>query len=504
MAYEGTEEDDTYYDTSFVRHVVVTNGGNDTIVTGDYHDIAYGGEGNNRIETNGGMDTIWSGHGDDWIDSGDGDDWIWDKGTNFLGLQHIFAGDGDDTIRLTGGGKSYLYGGAGNDTYQLVRTGDIYEIQHGVPDAVIIENDFFGISDGHDTIELSSGWAGFVMAKNVEDLIVDNYNAYIHRMGLFNKPDDTVLGVEVTGNDSNNKMTGSIVRDILRGGKGNDTLDAYHGDGDRLYGEEGNDTLILGGAVRAKLYGGTGDDVYKITAWGDGLDSVVEKAGEGTDRIQLSSANVDMNRANLKNIENLTFTIGKGDVVYTVKGNGLNNVISTHDGLDVVHGGGGHDKIHGGTGADTLYGDAGNDTLNGGTGSDTLFGGDGNDLIEGGGGAGDWASGGEGNDRIFGLDGKDWFYGDAGNDSLTGYGGDDKLDGGTGNDALYGGAGNDNLLGGAGRGIAFGVFWVASLKQRDSLRSQFLEGELPCPRLNVSLARCRIRVLPMRRTVWAT
>lgn len=233
-SYDGTEGDDTYINTDLVRHFVATHGGNDTIVTGDLSDNISAGEGKNRVESNDGNDTILSGHGDDWIAAGDGDDVIRDSGTNFLGMQHIFGGAGDDKITLTGGGKSYLYGGTGDDTYVLIRSGDINELQYGVPDGDIQEYNYDGIDNGHDTIMLSSGWAGFVMADNVEDLIALNANAYKHRVTVFNQIDNTVLGVEVTGNAGHNSITGTIVRDILRGADGNDTLDALFGDGDQI------------------------------------------------------------------------------------------------------------------------------------------------------------------------------------------------------------------------------------------------------------------------------
>ncbi len=281
--YMGTEDDDVYEGDAVLADYVGVFGGDDTVNTYGGNDNIVAGDGDNRVDAGDGNDTIMAGDGEDWLDGGEGNDFIIDDGGSFVFWQWIFGGGGDDTIVIRNGGTTYLDGGSGNDTYELHRAGDITEAWLGVPDARIHEDD----NDGHDTIILWTGWSGYVMAENVEDLIANNNNAQDDRLTWDNKLDDTVLGVEVTGNASHNYIKGSIVRDILRGGEGNDTIDAYMGEGDRIYGGNGNDTLILNLAREAKLYGGWGDDTYVLRQWNTAsADTIVESAGQGMDTIQ--------------------------------------------------------------------------------------------------------------------------------------------------------------------------------------------------------------------------
>ncbi len=462
--YNGTEDDDVYEGDKELADYVGVWGGDDTVNTYGGHDNVVAGGGDNRIDVGDGHDTIVAGDGEDWLVGGDGNDFIVDDGGSFLFWQWIFGGSGDDQIVIRNGGMTYLDGGSGNDTFELIRTGDLDEAWLGVPDAHIHENEH----GGHDTIILSSDWSGYVMPDYVEDLIADNSNAEDDRLTWDNKLDDTVLGVEVTGNFSNNYIKGSIVRDILRGGEGNDTIDAYMGEGDRLYGGNGNDTLILHLAREAKLYGGWGDDTYVLRQWTtDYADSIVESAGQGMDTIQVRGANIDLNRSNLTAIENVTFTYDSEGAARTVTGNGLDNIVLTREANDSVEGRGGHDEIRTGDGTDWLSGGEGNDTLDGGAGADTIeagggadriLGGTGGDQIRGDGGddhidAGDgvdFVYAGDGNDSIYGQTGDDFLHGEIGNDLLSGDGGHDWLHGGDGNDTIHGGSGDDKIHGNAG------------------------------------------------------
>ncbi len=468
--YMGTEDDDVYEGDAVLADYVGVYGGDDTVNTYGGHDNIVAGDGDNHVDAGDGNDTITAGDGEDWLDGGEGNDFIIDDGGSFVFWQWIFGGGGDDTIVIRNGGTTYLDGGSGNDTYELHRAGDITEAWLGVPDARIHEDD----NDGHDTIILWTGWSGYVMAENVEDLIANNNNAQDDRLTWDNKLDDTVLGVEVTGNASHNYIKGSIVRDILRGGEGNDTIDAYMGEGDRIYGGNGNDTLILNLAREAKLYGGWGDDTYVLRQWNTAsADTIVESAGQGMDTIETRGANIDLNRSNLTAIENVTFSNDFEGAVRTVTGNGLDNIILTQEANDTVDGRGGDDEIRTGDGTDMLMGGEGNDTLDGGAGADTIEAGSGADKILGGGGgdqiwghAGDdmidagegidFVYAGDGNDTLLGQSGDDFLQGELGNDLLSGDGGNDWLHGGDGNDTLNGGSGDDRLHGNGGADMLTG------------------------------------------------
>ena len=471
-AFAGTDGDDTYFghetEADYVwvgsgNDVVYTKGGNDNVVSTGGVSFFYLGDGN---------DTLLSGAGNTLIYGGAGDDFIVDDGGAIYADQRIYLGDGNDEVVLRGRSETDIYGGSGNDTYVLLRYNDMRAVTMGTADAIIFED--AGAAGGIDTIRLSTGWSGFVMAANVENLIANNDNAQDDRITWDNRIDDTVLGVEVTGNGSHNNMLGSIVRDVLRGMAGNDTLDAQYGQGDALYGGEGDDQLILSFGRGAKMYGGTGDDTYVIRSWNtDAANSIVEYSNSGTDTLDLRYANVDMNRANLYAIENVTLSADGAGMARTIAGNGLSNVILTNVANDTVTGGGGADEIRtsggidwleggidndtldGGADADRLYGDTGNDSLLAGSGDDWSYGGDGDDIIDAGIGL-DFVYAGLGNDNVFGHTGDDFIYGEAGNDVVSGDGDNDRIWGGDGNDKVYGGSGNDQLRGDAGIDLMYG------------------------------------------------
>ncbi len=471
-AYTGTDGDDTYFGHETEADYVWVGDGNDSIYTKGGNDNVVSTGGVSFFHLGDWNDTLLSGAGNTLVFGGSGDDYIVDDGGAIYADQRIYLGAGNDEVVLRGRSETDVYGGTGDDTYVLVRYNDVRAITMGTADAIIYED--AGAAGGIDTIELSTGWSGFVMAANVENLIANNTKAANDRITWDNKIDDTVLGVEVTGNAAHNAMLGSIVRDVLRGMAGNDTLDAYYGEGDAQYGGEGGDTLILNFARAAKIYGGTGDDTYVLRSWTtDAANSVVEYSNSGIDTLDLRYSNVDMTRSNLYAIENLTLSADSTGVARTVTGNGLSNVILTNVANDTVTGGAGADEIRtgggidwleggidndtldGGNDADRLYGGKGRDNLLAGAGDDWSYGGDGDDIIDAGIGV-DCTYGGAGNDSIMGRTGDDFIYGEAGHDMLSGDGENDRVWGGEGNDKVYGGAGNDQLRGDAGIDLLYG------------------------------------------------
>ncbi len=471
-AYMGTDGDDIYIGSDTEADYVFLGDGDDTAFTYGGHDNVVSTGGNNHIDLGSGNDTLLSGSGSDTIGGGSGDDNIQDTGGDIFSDQYIYLAEGNDKIILAGRGETHIYGGSGNDTYVLLRYNGVEAITKGAADAVIHED--AGADGGIDTIELSTGWSGFVMADNVENLIANNHNAEEDRITWDNKLDNTVLGVDVTGNSSNNNIVGSFVRDILKGMGGNDTLDASFGEGDKLYGGEGDDRLILNFAQAAKMYGGVGDDTYVLQSWTSAAaDSIVEYSNSGSDTIETTGASVDLTRANLYAIENVTLTSDNTGAARTITGNAHSNVIltslgndtvsgaagddqiRTSNGIDWLDGGVGNDTLDAGNDADRLLGGAGNDSLLAGAGDDWSYGGDGDDAIDAGLGV-DFVYGGAGNDNIFGRGGDDFIFGEAGNDILTGDGGNDRVFGGDGNDKVYGGAGNDQVRGDAGIDQVYG------------------------------------------------
>ncbi len=119
-----------------------------------------------------------------------------------------------------------------------------------------------------------------------------------------------------------------------------------------LTGTDKNDAIYVSSKTQT-LVGGKGDDLYSLHGR---TNTVVEKAGEGTDTVEIWS-----NYTLGTNVENLTIT---GNDAYG-RGNELNNVLK------------------GGSGDQTLNAEKGNDVLSGGAGSDTFTfdKGDGSDVI---------------------------------------------------------------------------------------------------------------------------
>jgi Ca2+-binding RTX toxin-like protein len=344
-------------------------------------------------------------------------------------LANVVIGDSYDNI-LDGGvdavGDS-LRGGAGNDIY-YVAAGD-----------GVVEQEGAGKAD-----EVRTALSAYAMGFNVEIL--------------------RFLGTGAntgTGNSSANTLIGNSGLDTLFGMTGNDTL--YGSDG-------GPDGQI------DRLEGGAGNDTYMLF---EESDTIVEKLGQGLDKIIYSSSLATATTYVLgDNIDNFTYD-GLGTGALNLTGNALNNVlIAKGNNLvkDQLFGGAGNDVLDGGGYA----GGAGNeDEMTGGAGSDTYIVRTGGEVIvehvnEGTDVAHVYAQsfimgigsnlenvklfdtlgmtrtvvGNELANVIEGAADDDALEGGDGNDRLVGNGGNDDLDGGSGVDNLQGGAGDDVLFGG--------------------------------------------------------
>ena len=207
--------------------------------------------------------------------------------TGGAGVNVLTGGYGDDVLQGRGG-NDQLFGGPGSDTASWADAGA----------AVTVRLNANSASDGEGG--------------------TDTLNAIEH----------------ATGSAFNDLLVGNAVDNTLRGGLGRDTL----------LGQAGNDVLIGGSGAANQMQGGLGDDWYVVEAVGD---TVIELAGEGTDRVETT-----LDRYTLRaHIEDLSYA-GSGN--FTGVGNTSNNVIT------------------GGTGNDTLTGGQGDDTLNGFAGDDTV------------------------------------------------------------------------------------------------------------------------------------
>jgi Ca2+-binding RTX toxin-like protein len=440
--------------------------------TSDFADTLTGGADGDTLAGGKGNDSIDGGTGNDSIDGGDGND-------NMLGgsgNDSLSGGIGNDT--LDGGtGGDQMAGGVGNDLY-VVDTAPVIDADpaRAVAGDTIVE----GLNAGTDRVQTSL--VSYVLGDNLENL--EYLGTPVALLDDTGKP---------TGGFETRQLaftgTGNALRNLIKGGEGDDTLD--------------------GGKAADTLSGGLGDDVYVVDlaassyvdAGGNLIpvpgDSVVELAGQGNDSIRTNLTSYSL--AALVNVENLE-RLDTGLVkAFIASGNGLGNRISGGAGVDVLSGGVGNDTLAGGEGNDKLFGGADADRLAGGAGDDYLDGGAG--LLDVAVMNGAWqdyqimllaggvvqmksVTGGViATDRLIGIEQvvfdqgtatvtddvtmevsalqggllyniatytADTLIGDSAANTIDGGDGDDRISGLSGNDSLAGGRGNDTLDGGAG------------------------------------------------------
>ncbi len=231
--------------------------GNDRLIGGAGNDILAGGGGDDTyvLTPDGGIDTITetATGGTDTLDYSAyltgitvtlGGSATGISG-NLSNVENVIGGAGNDTLtgdskanRLAGGaGNDILAGGGGDDTYVLT------------PGATATITD----TGGTDTLDYS----GYTAADPV----------------TVNLATGSAVGV------SNN--VANLIENII-GGSGDDILTG-DSKANRLTGGPGNDTLT----------GGAGDDIYVITVYGGVNDTIMEGAGEGTDKILGPNSDTD-------------------------------------------------------------------------------------------------------------------------------------------------------------------------------------------------------------------
>ena len=279
-----------------------------------------------------------------------------------------------------------------------------------------------------------------------------------------------LTGLQLSGENGNDTLTGGLGNDAFVGGDGTDLL-AEVGPGNvtltsdtqmighgtdsigtdieaiKLTGDAGNNLLDASGFTRfgVLLDGGAGDDTLRGTSKTDSL-----VGGDGLDEVrQAVSGNATLSNT-LLTLGTTPNTVADGlSSIEKVRLTG-NETANKMDATNFS----GSATLDGGTGNDTLIGGSGNDLIIGGpdtiaigvTDNDSLIGNGGNDTIKGGAGA-DFIDGGDGNDGLAGGEGNDTMKGGNGNDTILGQGGNDSLRGGAGRDLIQGGQGKDNIDG---------------------------------------------------------
>ncbi|MEQ6204943.1 hypothetical protein ABMC88_18025 [Sulfitobacter sp. HNIBRBA2951] len=364
---------------------------------------------------------------------------------------NLTAGAGQDVL-MAGMGRDTLRGGDGADVFVIMADdgqGDrIMDFEMGV-DRIDISSfeGFTGLSsmsfqtrnDGGVGIRLGEEEIR-VYGANGADLNADDFALrdfiFSDRISVA----DAVQGPERNGTDGNDRILGSLSREMMYGGGGNDTLIAG----------AGNDTLN-GGAGADVMQGGTGVDVVDYTG------------STGSLRVDLLFSQLNTN-------------IAIGDTYDSIE-----NLIGSR-GFDNLRGTFEANWIYGASNVDYIYGRRGDDTLDGGVGDDVLFGGVGADVLIGGSGrdraqysespvslvldlalpernteraAGDTydsiedLAGGLAADHISGDGAANRLFGREREDRLEGRWGDDYLNGGAHSDTLIGGMGDDTMRGGS-------------------------------------------------------
>lgn len=365
---------------------------------------------------NDGVNNLAGNAGANLLDGGAGDDLL-------------TGGAGDDTL-VGGKGADRMYGGTGNDTYYVDNVGDaIFEdaTTAGGIDTVVIQGlatyTLAGLVENGEVLgTLATTLTGNSLANTLtggagaDTIDGKGSNDDISGGG----GSDTLIGGEgndtLHGDDGYDKLYGGNGDDVLDGGSGIDIMvgglgaDTYvvdsisdkvvenAGEGrDKVYSSinytlgtnvedlvltgsatnavgnavgnsiDGNDlgNWINGGAGADRMAGHGGNDVYIVD---NTLDVVIEKAGEGIDRIEASVSYTISD-----NVEMLVLT-GTGNVSAT--GNSAGNTLVGNDGANILNGRDGNDTLSGKGGNDLIVGGNGADTLTGGAGADKfVFGG---------------------------------------------------------------------------------------------------------------------------------
>ncbi|WP_114954624.1 beta strand repeat-containing protein [Sphingosinicella terrae] len=224
------------------------------------------------------------------------------------------------------------------------------------------------------------------------------------------------------------ETNGALMRAVLFGGTGNDTLTSGSGN-DQLFGQAGNDKL-LGKGGNDQLFGGAGDDeltggdaddqVFGESGndrfiWNPGDDTDLYEGGAGTDTTvvnggggaEVFTLTANGSRTRFDRLDPAPFALDMGTMEkIVVNMNGGNDRFSATGNLAALIG-------------VTVDGGAGDDTILGSNGQDLLIGGEGNDFIDGQ----------QGNDVALLGAGDDVFQWDPGDgsDTVEGQAGDDRL-----------------------------------------------------------------------------
>jgi Ca2+-binding RTX toxin-like protein len=474
---EGTPGDDTLMGTTG-DDVLDGGAGNDTLYGDQGADLLKGGTGNDRIFGHDGDDIIEGGQGDDELQGqagndiyrfrkGDGHDRIFQGNSSYgqdrLELVDVASGDvakhinfsGDLILKVLSTGDTIKIDADARGSLTTIRFADNSEVS---PDSLPTYTNAEPVFNGGLAMQFASEGEEFsyvIPAGVFTD--PDAGDSFTYSFQQFSNPPawlslnpttgelrgtptstsagDIVIQLRVTDRqglsaDASNftirvldAIFGTEGADTLNGNSQNNVLWGYGGD-DRIDGKAGIDVLR----------GGLGNDVYVVDT---ATDTIIELAGEGTDRVE-SSATLTLGA----NVENLTLTGSSGINGF---GNELANVLTGNSGANRLEGLGGDDTLNGGSGADTMLGGAGDDAYVVDNTSDvvTELASEGTDRVDA--SVSHTLSANVENLTLTGS-GNNNATGNALANVLTGNAGTNRLDGLAGADTMIGGAGNDTYV----------------------------------------------------------
>ncbi len=389
------------------------------------------------------------------FDGGAGNDQI---AGSFLS-ESIAGGEGDDTV-TSAGGSNTVKGGNGDDVFVILDWFDTNFLSDvGGVDTIDVSNlSFVSFPSGEPSLFLdlrqASGQFQSFFPCPVGQGLSDRCGVAL--AGEFENFIGTAFPDSIVGNEANNWLTGGPGDDSLSGGMGDDTLAGGPGN-DALVGDVGTDLLQESSDTNLTLtptsLSGLGIDFLSeieegILRGGGGNNRLDASAFKGT--VTLEGGDGDDSIFGGNSSDSLLGGPGNDSVV----GGFGSDTLAGSDGNDRLDGGGGDDiaDFSGASNPVTVNlmkhraRGQGKDGLNG---IEAVIGSNSADLLIGDSLANSLFGGG-GNDTLRGGSGDDMLDGDAGNDRLLGVRGNDSLHGGDGADTLVGGSGIDELLGEAG------------------------------------------------------
>jgi len=444
-----------------------------------------------------------------------------------LGNDTLYGGGGDDML-AGANGNDLLYGGSGIDIMIGGAGWDQYWVDD--PNDVVIEY----TDNNWDWVYAS---CNYTLSANVEYLILQGNAREGKGNGLDNEIDANGLGNTLFGYGGNDILCGGLGDDALYGGDGDDSLNGWRGN-DLLDGGSGDD-LLQDSYGNSIMRGGAGND-HLVYEKGDGWEVNVLEGGEGNDTLDafagvsntlVGGTGDDLLRGwNLYGNNRYFFNRGDGHDTIDIAGKlffGSNTLVfaagitpldiqcswsrvATYRWQSDWSGGGDFDGYYvidriyqnleltiKDTGdrvtvhswfdnqiaqqlqiqfADGTVWDAAwlfqNTSITGTDQDDRFLGREKGDFSLCGSGYNDVLDGRGGDDELYGLDGNDILSGGTGNDYLYGDLGNDTLDGGTGNDALEDDDGNDIYIFGRGYGQDRMYSWDENLSFTDIVRLQ--------------------------------